>query len=94
MSDPPTTNQKQQQSGSRHVSEPWPIAVPLSIAALMLGISAGFTMYPRKVGSMLQRMKLVDQARLKRNPPKYGPPTKEEWEKMRPRFDKDDDDFF
>ena len=58
--------------------------------AVVLGSSAGFTLYTKKANGMLQAMKQVEKNRLKRNPPKIGPPTKEEWEKMRPRFEKGD----
>jgi hypothetical protein len=67
-----------------------PTALQLTIAALILGTSAGFTMYTRRAGSMLQAMKQVEKNQLQRNPPKAGPPTKEQWEKLRPRIDKDD----
>jgi hypothetical protein len=39
---------------------------------------------------MLRGLKTMEEGRLKRNPPKIGPQTKEMWDKTRPRFDKDE----
>jgi len=63
----------------------------LGIAVLVLGTSAGFTLYTRKAGSMLQRFEQVTENQLRhRGRPKFGPQTKEQWDKTRPRIDKDE----
>jgi hypothetical protein len=66
----------------------WVIAVGIA----MMGASAGLTLYTKKTGSMLATMKKVQENQLvRRGPVKFGPPTRAEWEKMRPRWDKNDD---
>lgn len=67
-----------------------PSTLSYAIAILVLGSSAGFTLYTKRAGSMLRAMKQVEENQLKRNPKKVGPPTKEQWEKLRPRIDKDE----
>jgi hypothetical protein len=68
-----------------------PTALQLGIAILVLGSSAGMTLYTKKTGAMLSRMNQITENQLRRSPPKrIGPPTKAEWEKLRPRFDKED----
>jgi hypothetical protein len=69
---------------------PGPTALQLTIMAVVLGSSAGLTLYTKKTGSMLRGLKTMEEGRLRRNPPKIGPPTKEMWEKTRPRIDKDE----
>ena len=68
-----------------------PTALQIGIAIAILGTSAGFTLYTKRASSMLSGIKKVEAAQRKRNPPKFGPPTKEEWDKMRPRYDNKDD---
>lgn len=63
----------------------------MAIMVLLLGSSAGLALYTKRTGSMLQRMKQQDAVKFIRQPPKYGPMTKQEAEKMKPRID--DDDF-
>ena len=59
----------------------------------MIGASAGLTLYTKKTKAMLDQMKRVEQNRQSRLPKKkLGPLTKDEWEKMRPRWN-DKDDF-
>ena len=65
-------------------------ALQFAIMAVVLGSSAGMTLYTKRSGSMLQTMNQISQNQLAKNPPKFGPPTKKEWEKLRPRFEKDD----
>ena len=65
-------------------------ALPLGIMILLLGTSAGFTMYTKKSASMLSAMKQIEKNQLRNRPPKFGPPTKEMHEKMKPRIDKDE----
>ena len=67
-----------------------PTALQLGIALLVLGTSAGFTLYTRKADSMLRRMEQVAENQLKRQRPVFGPPTREYAEKMKPRIDKDE----
>jgi hypothetical protein len=62
----------------------------LAIAVLVLGSSAGLTLYTRKTGSMLRTMETIKANQMKNRPPIYGPPSKAEWEKLKPRFDKDE----
>ena len=83
---PPSTSEKQ---SAAPVKE-GPTALQLGIAALVLGSSAGFTLYTKKVGSMLKTMNKVTENQLRNHPPKYGPPTKLEWDKLKPRIDKDE----
>lgn len=65
-------------------------ALQFAIMAVVLGSSAGMTLYTKRSNSMLQTMNQITKNQLARNPPKFGPPTKKEWEKLRPRFEKDD----
>jgi hypothetical protein len=67
-----------------------PTALQLGIAAIVLGSSAGFTLYTKKAGAMITAMNRVSATQLKNRPPKFGPPTKQEWEKMKPRIDPDE----
>ena len=67
-----------------------PTALQLGIAVIVLGSSAGFTMYTRKTGAMLRTMENITANQLRNRPPKYGPPSKAEWEKLKPRIDKDE----
>jgi hypothetical protein len=72
-------------------SQEGPTALQLGIMVIVLGSSAGFTLYTKKTGSMLSTMNKIAENQLRnRGPPKFGPPTRQEWEKLRPRFDKDD----
>jgi hypothetical protein len=73
---------------SETVPEPSSLALPIFL--IVLASSAGFTMYTKKAGSMLRSMEQVNQNILKNRPPKYGPPTKDQYEKLRPRIDKDE----
>ena len=59
----------------------------------MIGASAGFTLYTKRTGQLLQQLEHISQQQLKRAPKRQiGPMTKEEWDKVRPRLN--DDDFF
>jgi hypothetical protein len=70
-----------------------PSGFALLIAAMVLGTSASFVFYTKRTDSMLRTMHQITKNQLRnRPPPKFGPPTKQEWDKMRPRLD--DDDFF
>lgn len=74
----------------RQEQDSGPTALQLGIALLVLGTSAGFTLYTRKADSMLRRMEQVAENQLKRQRPVYGPPTREYAEKMKTRIDKDE----
>lgn len=67
-----------------------PSTLSYAIGLAILGTSAGFTLYTRKTGGMLRAMEQVEKNQLRRKPPKVGPVTKTEYEKMKPRIDKDD----
>lgn len=70
-----------------------PTPLQIALGVLMVGASAGLTLYTKKTGHMLKQFEKVAENQAKRKgPPKFGPPTKKEWEKMRPRLD--DDDLF
>jgi hypothetical protein len=57
----------------------------------MVGAAAGFTMYTKRAGTMLKQMEQISKNKARRMPPpRVGPKTKEEWDKIRTRFDKDD----
>jgi len=63
-------------------------ATPLQIGLglMIVGMSAGMTLYTKKTGAMLTQLERVKRNREIRMPTKCGPPTKEEWEKLRPRW--------
>lgn len=63
----------------------------IALGVLIVGTSAGLTLYTKKTQSMLQQMEKVRKSEaVRRGPPKFGPPTKAQWDKLRPRFDKDE----
>jgi hypothetical protein len=65
----------------------WVVAVGVA----MMATSAGLMLYTKKTGSMLETMKNVHQNQVaRRGPVKFGPPTRTEWDKIRPRFEKDE----
>jgi hypothetical protein len=68
---------------SNHFS---PTTLSYAMAIFVLGASAGMTMYTRRTGAMLSRIHQYEVAQKLRNPPKYGPPTKAEYEKMKVRW--------
>ena len=58
---------------------------------VMLGCSAGLTFYTKRTNSMLKQMEKVQKQQvIRKGPVKSGPQTKQEWDKTRPRFEKDD----
>jgi hypothetical protein len=63
---------------------------PIVIFSVCLAASAGFTMYTKRASSMLRTIEQVSEKQKLRNPPRIGPPTKEEWEKLRSRWTDDD----
>lgn len=62
----------------------------IGLGLMILGASAGMTLYTKKTQAFLNQMKRVQQNVETRNPKKFGPPTKEEYEKMKPRINDDD----
>ena len=78
-----STSEKQQKYSATNLQ--------IAIGVLMVGASAGLTLYTRKTQSMLQQMEKVSkQAAVRQGPVKAGPPTKAEWDKIRPRLRDDD----
>ena len=62
-------------------------AFQIGCGLMILGASAGLTLYTKKTQSMLNQMKRVEENRALRLPKKkVGPMTKPEWEKMRNRW--------
>jgi hypothetical protein len=63
----------------------------LGFAAIILGASAGLTLYTKKTSHMLNQLERASKNAVERKgPPKLGPQTKFEWEKTRNRWEKDD----
>ena len=61
------------------------------IALGMVGASAGLALYTKRTGQMLKQFEHYAMQQKKRAPKRQiGPITREEWDKTRPRFDKDD----
>jgi len=57
----------------------------------MIGSAAGFAMYTKRTSSMIRQLDQISKNQARRKPPRtIGPYTKEEWDKIRPRIDKDD----
>lgn len=70
-------------------------ALQLGIMILVLGSSAGMVFYTKRTGSMLRSINTISEKQLyinKTDIRKFGPATKQEAEKMRPRID--NDEFF
>ena len=63
-------------------------ATPLQIGMglIIVGASAGMTLYTKKTSAVLGHMDKLKRSKEIRKPPKYGPPTREDWDKMRPRW--------
>mmetsp|Transcript_23355 Transcript_23355/g.27595 ORF Transcript_23355/g.27595 Transcript_23355/m.27595 type:complete len:85 (+) Transcript_23355:141-395(+) len=63
-------------------------ATPLQIGLglMIVGASAGMTLYTKKTGAMLAQLERAKRNKEIRMPTKYGPPTKKEWDKLRPRW--------
>lgn len=64
---------------------------PMIVMAGMVAASAGFTMYTKRAGTMLKQMDQISKNKARRMPtPRIGPMTKQEWDMVRRRFDKDE----
>ena len=73
--------------------KPETTALQWGIMILVLGSSAGMVLYTKRTGSMLRSINTISEKQLYINKAdlyKFGPPTKQEAEKMRPRIDKDE----
>ena len=72
---------------------PTPIQIVLGI--MIVGTSAGLTLYTKKTGQMLRQMDKLNQATaarkaaIRRKQP-AGPMTKKEYDTIRPRLEKDE----
>ena len=70
-------------------------ATPLQIGMglMLVGASAGLTLYTKKTASILSHMDKMKKAKeVRMGPKKFGPPTKIEHDKLRPRMS--DDELF
>jgi hypothetical protein len=82
--------------GDSHAKEspppqPKSSAFAMFVVLGMVGTAAGFVMYTKRTGAMLKQVERVaTQQEKRRSPRKAGPYTKEEWDKIRPRLDKDE----
>mmetsp|Transcript_15021 Transcript_15021/g.42429 ORF Transcript_15021/g.42429 Transcript_15021/m.42429 type:complete len:88 (-) Transcript_15021:132-395(-) len=57
----------------------------------LIGSAAGFTLYTKRTGAMIRQLDQITKNKAQRMPPpRIGPHTKAEWEKIRPRFEKGD----
>ena len=57
----------------------------------VVGASAGLALYTKRTESMIRQFHRVSERQAMRAPKKKpGPMTKAEWDKVRPRIDKDD----
>lgn len=85
-----SANEKSNAASTSKLQSTDPSTFSFILAVLVVGSSAGMTLYTRRAGSMLNQMKQIEKNQVLRNPPKFGPPTRAEWEKMRPRHSLDD----
>ena len=85
-------NEKQRNESIRDTSATTITTAQTGMVLLILGASAGMTLYARKTSSMLATFKGVKRNQNMRllSRMKHGPQTKEEFEKARPRFSEDD----
>ena len=62
-----------------------------TFAAIILGASAGLTLYTKRTSTILNQMERATKNSIERKgPQKFGPRTKNDWEKFRNRWEKDD----
>ena len=86
-----STTKKDQRGQDGEYKPTW---FQLSLGVIIIGASAGMTLYTKKTKAMLDQMKRVEQNRQSRLPKKkFGPETKGEWDKMRNRWNDKNDDF-
>ncbi len=83
---------KNQAQNSNNQQEYKPTMFQISMGLLMVGASAGLTLYTKKTRAMLDQMKRVERNREMRLPKrKFGPLTRDEWERTRSRWNDYDD---
>lgn len=58
-------------------------------AAIILGASAGLTLYTKKTSHVLNQLERASKNKLQRKPPKVGPKTIQQHEKTKNRWEKD-----
>lgn len=80
----PTDNQQRRPTTTQQQIAP-PSTLAYAMGIIVVGASAGLTLYFKRSPDILGRMEQYAANQLARNPPKFGPPTRAEWEKMRPR---------
>ena len=62
-----------------------------TFAAIILGASAGLTLYTKRTSTILHQMERASKNATEwKGPQKFGPKTKMEWDKLRNRWEKDD----
>jgi hypothetical protein len=62
-----------------------------TFAAIILGASAGLTLYTKRTSTILHQMERASKnATERKGPQKFGPKTKSDWDKLRNRWEKDD----
>mmetsp|Transcript_29070 Transcript_29070/g.41636 ORF Transcript_29070/g.41636 Transcript_29070/m.41636 type:complete len:85 (+) Transcript_29070:128-382(+) len=60
-------------------------------AGIILATAAGLTMYTKRTGQLFSQIERINANAAARKPkPKPGPLTREEWDKVRNRWEKDD----
>ncbi len=69
-----------------------PSLLAISLGILIVGASAGLTAYTKKTQQIINQMNRMERNRQQRLPKrKFGPMTREEWDKMRNRWNDNDD---
>jgi hypothetical protein len=62
-----------------------------TFAAIILGASAGLTLYTKRTSTIINQIDRASKNAIeRRGPPKFGPRTRMEWEKLKNRWEKDD----
>jgi len=87
-------NQQQKDNQNARQNEEFTFTpLQMAMGLMLVGASAGLTLYTKKTASILSHMDKMKKAKeIRMGPKKFGPPTKQEWEKLRPRMD--DDELF
>ena len=84
-----TTNNTQQKEATTTTTGP--TAVQLGLGMLILGASAGLTLYTKKTQQLLSQFKRASDNKAMRLPKKkFGPMNKSEADKMKNRWTEDD----
>jgi len=78
-------------SPSTNADSSAPSALQYLAGILILGASAGLTLYTKKTGTMLAQMERASKSKAQRmGPQKYGQKTLKEHDKTRPRMENDE----